>query len=193
MKLTKDYWENRYQNNDFGWDAGAITTPLKDYFDQLPNKELKILIPGAGNSYELEYLLNNGFVNTFVLDFAKTPLQNIKNRLGLLSNNHLIESDFFEHHGQYDLIVEQTFFCALEPQLRKKYDEKMASLLQPSGKIVGLLFQFPLTKVGPPFGGSKEEYISLFEKDFTINILETAYNSIKPRKGNELFFIFTKK
>ncbi|MES2747342.1 MAG: SAM-dependent methyltransferase [Bacteroidota bacterium] len=193
MKLTKDYWENRYQNNDFGWDAGTITTPLKDYFDQLPNKELKILIPGAGNSYELEYLLNKGFTNTFVLDFAKTPLQNIKNRLGLLSNNHLIESDFFEHDGQYDLIVEQTFFCALEPQLRKKYVEKMASLLQLGGKIIGLLFQFPLTEVGPPFGGSKEEYISLFQKDFTITVLETAYNSIKPRKGNELFFIFTKK
>jgi hypothetical protein len=33
----------------------------------------------------------------------------------------------------------------------------------------------------------------LFENDFHIKTLETAYNSIKPRKENELFFIFEKK
>lgn len=193
MKLTKEYWENRYQNNDFGWDTGSITPPLKDYFDQLTNKSIKIVIPGAGNSYEFEYLIANGFENVFVLDFAKNPLENIKKRLGTIDENKLIESDFFEHNDQYDLIVEQTFFCALEPNLREKYVQKTASLLKPNGKIIGLLFQFPLTKIGPPFGGSKEEYSSLFKNDFTINILETAYNSIKPRKENELFFIFTKK
>ena len=69
----------------------------------------------------------------------------------------------------------------------------MKSLLNPKGRIIGLLFQFPLTEAGPPFGGSKEEYISLFEKDFNLKTLETAHNSIKPREGNELFFIFTKK
>jgi len=44
----------------------------------------------------------------------------------------------------------------------------MKELLNPKGKLIGLLFQFPLTEVGPPFGGSKEEYNSLFENDFDI-------------------------
>ena len=69
----------------------------------------------------------------------------------------------------------------------------MQTLLIPNGKIAGLLFQFPLTEVGPPFGGSKEEYVALFQKDFTIKTLEPAINSIKPRLEKELFFIFTKK
>lgn len=69
----------------------------------------------------------------------------------------------------------------------------MKSLLNSNGKIAGLLFQFPLTEVGPPFGGSKDEYLQLFENDFEIKTLETAYNSIKPREEKELFFIFTKK
>lgn len=178
---------------DAGWDAGRITTPLKEYFDQLTDKSLKILIPGGGNSYEFEYLIKNGFENVDVLDFAKSPLENIKSRLPTISDEKLIESDFFEHQNQYDLIVEQTFFCALEPTLRKKYVEKMTSLLKPKGKVIGLLFQFPLTEAGPPFGGSIEEYRMLFQNNFEIKILETAYNSIKPRKENELFFIFTKK
>ena len=134
MELNKTYWENRYKTDDAVWDAGRITTPLKEYFNQLTDKSLKILIPGAGNSYELEYLITNGFENVFVLDFAKSPLENIKKRLPSISNEKLIEADFFEHEGQYDMIVEQTFFCALEPTLRKKYVEKMTSLLKPNGK-----------------------------------------------------------
>ena len=193
MKLNSNYWQNRYQTDQIGWDTGRITTPLKEYFDQIEDKSIRILIPGCGNSYEFEYLLNNGFTNVFVLDYAKAPLENIKKRVPKSKDNQLIYADFFEHQAEYDLIIEQTFFCALDPELRAKYVEKMHSLLSEKGKLVGLLFQFPLTEVGPPFGGSKEAYLKLFSNTFEIKTLETAYNSIKPRKENELFFIFTKK
>jgi SAM-dependent methyltransferase len=193
MQLNKNYWEERYQNNETGWDVGEIATPLKEYIDQLTDKSAKILIPGAGNSYELEYLVSQGFTNVFVLDYAQSPLDNIQKRISTFPKDHLICADFFEHHDTYDLILEQTFFCALDPSLRKDYVQKMHSLLKPNGKIAGLLFQFPLTEVGPPFGGSKVEYVALFEKYFTFKTLETAFNSIKPRLEKELFFIFTKK
>ena len=193
MKLNNAYWENRYFNNETGWDVGKITKPLKEYIDQIEDRSIKILIPGAGNSYEFEYLINNGFENIYVLDFAQSPLDNIKKRIPNCTATQLLKSDFFEHEGSYDLILEQTFFCALDPSLRKEYVQKMQSLLNPNGKLVGLLFQFPLTEVGPPFGGSKEEYELLFTNDFEIKLLETANNSIKARQGNELFFIFIKK
>ena len=89
--------------------------------------------------------------------------------------------------------MEQTFFCALDPVLRKKYVEKMADLLKENGKLAGLLFDFELTAEGPPFGGSSEEYLQLFTHYFTSKKLERCYNSIKPRSGRELFFIFEKK
>lgn len=193
MNLNPKYWQNRYESNDAAWDAGKITTPLKEYIDQIEDKSLKILIPGCGNGYEFEYLTNKGFENSFVVDFAQTPIDNLKKRMPNCNPNQLITSDFFELEGSYDLIIEQTFFCALNPELRAKYVQKMLSLLSPKGKLIGLFFQFPLTEVGPPFGGSKVEYLKLFSTDFEIKTLETAYNSIKPREGNELFFIFTKK
>jgi len=56
-----NYWENRYQNQQTGWDIGEISSPLKAYIDQLEDKSIKILIPGAGNAYEAEYLFLNGF------------------------------------------------------------------------------------------------------------------------------------
>ena len=193
MDLNKDYWENRYTQYDFPWDAGSITTPLKEYFDQIQDKNIRILIPGCGNSYEFEYLVANGFQNVFVLDYAPTPVQNLKNRLPESYHKQILQQDFFEHDTCYDLIIEQTFFCALSPELRSKYIQKMHSLLSKNGKLAGLLFQFSLTAAGPPFGGSKKEYENSFSSLFHINVLETCHNSIKPRQGNELFFIFTKK
>jgi methyl halide transferase len=193
MKLNSDYWNGRYRSDDISWNVGKITTPLKEYIDQVKSQFIRILIPGCGNGYEFEYLTSKGFINSFVLDYAEIPLKNLKNRIHDYSENQFILSDFFEHEGQYDLIIEQTFFCALDPKLRKEYVKKMYDLLIPKGKLIGLLFQFPLTETGPPFGGSKEGYLELFSEYFEIKTLETAYNSIKPRQGNELFFIFTKK
>ena len=193
MNLDQTYWNSRYLNEETGWDVGKPSTPLKEYIDQLANKEIRILIPGAGNGYEFEYLINSGFSNVFVLDYAQTPIKNLKQKLPNIKETHFIHADFFDLNDTYDLIIEQTFFCALDVNLRLKYAEKMHSLLNPNGKLAGLLFQFPLTEVGPPFGGSINEYKELFLQYFTILKLETAYNSIKPRKENELFFIFTKK
>ncbi len=191
--LNKTYWEKRYANQETAWDVGEITPPLQNYLDQLPSKNIKILIPGAGNSYEMDYLHQNGFTNVYVADIAKQPLEQAKKRLTNLANHFFIQDDFFNLNDRFDLILEQTFFCALTPNFRAKYVEKMSQLLTPSGKLVGVLFQFPLTEKGPPFGGSKTEYTALFEPYFKIKTLETAYNSIKPRENNELFFIFEKK
>lgn len=193
MNLNSNYWENRYLNNEIGWDVGTITTPIKEYIDQINNKSIKILIPGCGNSYEFDYLIQKGFTNVFVLDYAESPIENLKGKTHIDVHKNIILQDFFEHEEKYDLIIEQTFFCALSPELRKKYTQKMHSLLREDGKLVGLLFKFPLSEIGPPFGGSKEEYLDLFNNSFNIKTLETAYNSIKPRQENELFFIFTKK
>lgn len=191
--LSPSYWNNRYLNQETGWDIGSVATPLKNYFDQLTNKHIYILIPGAGNAYEAIYLHQHGFTNVHVVDFAQQPLNNIQKQHPTFPKAHLICSDFFEHTEQYDLIVEQTFFCALNPTMRPNYVSHMHQLLKPTGKLVGLLFDDELPGETPPFGGNNTEYKALFENQFTINTMETAYNSIAPRKGRELFISFSPK
>jgi hypothetical protein len=100
---------------------------------------------------------------------------------------------FFQHEGQYDLILEQTFFCAINPALRKDYVAKMKTLLMPEGKLVGVLFDKEFDKEGPPFGGCKCEYEPLFKNDFHFKTFEACYNSAKPREGSELFMIAVRK
>ncbi|WP_266205315.1 methyltransferase domain-containing protein [Pontibacter kalidii] len=181
------YWQQRYQQNQTGWDVGAITPPLKEYFDQLENKALRILIPGCGNAYEAEYLHQNGFTNVYVADVAEAPLQQFQARVPDFPHHHLLHQDFFSLQGPFDLIVEQTFFCALNPRLRAGYARKCAELLQPVGKLMGLLFDTTFEKEGPPFGGSREEYRAYFAPYFDFLQFDTATNSIPPRQGKELF------
>ena len=39
--LNKEYWENRYKSDTANWDIGHISTPIKEYIDQLENKDIK--------------------------------------------------------------------------------------------------------------------------------------------------------
>jgi len=192
QQLDKDYWTKRYREDDAAWDTGSITPPLKAYIDQLKDKNMSILIPGAGNGHEAEYLFSKGFSNVSIIDLSEEPLANFKKRVPGFPSQHLIAGDFFDHESQYDLIIEQTFFCALDPSLRKKYAEKMHALLKPGGRLVGLLFNDKLNDDKPPFGGSKEEYVEYFEKLFRFKTFKPCYNSIKPRAGRELFINFVK-
>lgn len=194
-KLNADYWNQRYLNNQTGWDIGHAAPALVQYAKQLASKDLKILIPGCGNAHEAVALAQLGFTDITLLDFAPLAIQSVQKKiseLNLLHVVHLVCEDFFIHQGRYDIILEQTFFCALNPQLRKDYALKMYDLLKPKGKLAGLLFDFPLTDEGPPFGGSKQEYLNWFEPNFTIQTMEKANNSIEPRAGRELFFILKK-
>lgn len=191
-KFNATYWESKYQNNSTGWDLGQISTPLLTYFETLKNKDIKILIPGGGNGYEAEYLFNSGFKNVFLLDIVAQPLKNFSHRVPQFPKDQLLNIDFFDHNDNYDLIIEQTFFCALDPNLRKRYAKKICELLKDTGRLVGVLFNFPLTDQGPPFGGSLEEYTKTFSKVFDIKIIDRCYNSIPERHGKELFIIFEK-
>lgn len=191
--LSEDYWSSRYQNEMTGWDVGKITTPIKEYADQLQDKSIRILIPGAGNGHEAEYLHNQGFTNVFVCDIVREALDNLMTRCPGFPENHLLHSDFFELQDSFDLILEQTFFCALNPTRRSEYIDKMNRIISPNGKLVGVLFGIVFPFNGPPFGGNIEEYEQLISSKFDIETLAPCYNSIGPRSGNELFFIAKKR
>ncbi|MEJ6675436.1 MAG: methyltransferase domain-containing protein [Flavobacteriales bacterium] len=193
MDLSENAWDNRYLNNDIAWDLGEVSPPLKAYFDQLTNKEIKILIPGGGNSYEAAYLFEKGFENVWVVDLSKTAIANIQRSIPKFPPSQLIQGDFFDMEDSFDFIVEQTFFCAIDPSLRADYVVKMNSLLKPKGTLVGVLFNVPLNKEKPPFGGNKAGYIEQFKRFFEIQKMEACYNSFGNRKGRELFIILGKK
>ena len=142
MELNESYWSTRYQYGQTGWDIGHVSTPIKEYVDQLEDQDISILIPGAGNAYEAEYLWNKGFRNITIIDLSKEPLHNFRKRVPDFNERLLIQGDFFDLTDEFDMVIEQTFFCALNPALRQVYVKKMSQVLRPKGKLVGLLLTF---------------------------------------------------
>jgi len=187
MDFNESYWTDKYKSNQIGWDTGSITTPIKEYIDQLEDKNLRILVPGCGNGHEVKYLHDQGFGNVTVVDISAEPFKTLAPQCTNWSDHSFIVGDFFNHTGSYDLIIEQTFFCALVPGLRQAYADKMHDLLAENGKLSGVFFNIPLGIDNPPFGGHRDEYLEFFQNKFEFNIFDECYNSIKPRAGNELF------
>lgn len=187
LDLDENFWTHRYLQGATGWDIGSVSPPIYQYLCQIENKSIRVLVSGAGNAYEVATAWNLGFQNVFLLDISPVPIQNFLRKHPDFPSSQVFNEDFFLHQGRYDLILEQTFFCALNPELRKAYVEKMHDLLVPGGKLVGVLFnrQFPFQ--GPPFGGSEEEYRELFQKKFELVAFEPCHNSIPQRAGSELW------
>ena len=212
MPPDANFWNEHYLHNTTTWDMGKVSPPLAAYFSQLLNKDCSILIPGCGNSYEAAWLLEHRFTSITLIDISEALTHRLRQVFAGTPDPPLqiITGDFFRLTGQYDLIIEQTFFCALDPSLRESYIDHMHQLLRPGGKLAGLLFDrsfggasslapprsFPLLRSGitggPPFGGHEAEYHKLLEKKFRIKTLAPCYNSIAPRAGSELFFIAEK-
>jgi thiopurine S-methyltransferase len=180
--LSESYWNQRYLDEETGWDIGDASTPLITYTEKIQDRSCKVLIPGAGRAWEFDKLQKQGFKNVFILDWAEEALEAIRKRHPDIGGE-----------GSFDLVLEQTFFCALPPSQRPEYVKQMHQILKPGGYLVGVMFQFPLSAEGPPFGGSKEEYQRLFSPLFDIEIMETCYNSIPPRAGRELFVKMRRK
>lgn len=91
-----EFWQQRYETGSIQWDMGQVSPPLKAYIDQLPAsaKDQAILVPGAGNAYEVGYLHEQGFTNVTLVDFAPAPIDAFAERYPDFPAAHLICADF---------------------------------------------------------------------------------------------------
>lgn len=191
--LDRNYWQAQWEAEQTGWDVGYASPAIAEYADRWPDKNAAVLIPGCGNAYEAEHLLNAGFRNITLLDIAPAVVDRLMKKFEGKSQIKILCEDFFNHQDKYDLILEQTFFCALPPLRRKEYAVKMFELLSENGTLAGLLFDKQFDREGPPFGGCPCEYKPIFEPYFNILLMEPCTNSIEPRKDSEVFFIMKPK
>ena len=193
--LDNSFWNIRYQNNQTGWDLGEISNPIKKWFDNQENKKINTLIPGAGKGHEVKYGFENGFRNIFYMDFSSRAADLFKEICPGFPKDQILIGDFFSLKKPlfFDVIIEQTFFCAIDPVLRPNYVEKTNEILKENGKIIGLLFNREFDTSGPPFGGTEKEYRGLFNSKFNFKKFENSLLSSLPRKEYEFWIELIKK
>jgi len=194
--LSCHYWEARYREKLTGWDVGYASPALTEYAKTAIKMENKILIPGAGYGHEAKFLFREGYRHVYVCEFSESAISDFKMNCPEFPDENIFKVDFFalEKTNLFDVILEQTFFCAIHPELRKKYFEKCHQLLSKGGKLAGVLFNTYFENPGPPFGGTEEEYIKILELNkWKILKWEACRNSIEPRKGREWWMELQKK
>lgn len=186
--LDARYWQSRYLEGNTPWDLGAASPAITAYLSGLQDKSARILIPGAGKAWEALWLLQHGFRQVFICDWAEAAFEEFRQQVPDFPAEHLLVCDFFALDPPYDIIIEQTFVSAIPPVQWKAWAAQCARLLEPGGRVAGLLFASPFTSAGPPFGADREDYLNIFGEELEILRMERTDLSIAPRLGNELFF-----
>ena len=195
-----EFWEERYFTKNTPWDTKTTTPALINSINHSKSKKIAIL--GCGYSKDSLFLAKKGH-RVYPIDFAVKPIEylnNIKIKKGLDTLFPLKENIFNlnkDYSAFFDLVIEYTCFCAIDPQKRRQYVKLVNSILNKSGQFIALFFPTKRREEdidkGPPFYVNLEETLSMFENNFNFLKIDKNPDSIKPRQGFETLIVMDKK
>lgn len=192
----REFWDSRFQLGDTPWDTGlpSQTIVALSLLPEFP-KEGTVLIPGCGNGHEALYFSSKRY-EVSAVDWSATATNEL--RLQARRKNlavEVLQSDFFfipeSWRLTFDVVVEHTFFCAIDPEDRARYVNQILELLKPGGHFIGTFFitqkidQISVfsDSTEPPFWSTTEEIHQLFSPHFEILRLEVSPHTEKRWEG----------
>jgi len=116
-------------------------------------------VPGCGRGYAVASLAQLGgcasVIGLEVSTTAKAACDSYLTEVGAdVAGASCEVGDFFTHQGQYDLVYDCTFLCAIPAERRLEWVAQMAKLLKPgTGELVTLIFPVKEGEPGDPADG----------------------------------------
>ncbi len=184
------FWEQRYRDRQDHWDLGEpAPTFVRLLSSNLAPPRGTVIVPGCGRGYDALLFAKHGY-QVCGFDFAADAITDAT-RLSLRSGESVtfLQLDLFNlptvFDGLFDVVVEHTCFCAIDPARRADYVQIVHRLLKPGGELIAVFFAHPRPG-GPPYRTDRDEIEQLFSPYFQIQELGAAF-SIPKRAGEELF------
>jgi len=186
-------WEDAWREGRTGWDAGCASPTLRRLVAEGSVAPGRALVPGCGAGYDVFALAADDRV-AVGLDLAPTAGERFAalREQQSLSADHaqIVIGDFFGYlpEARFDVIFDYTFLCAIEPDQRQAWAEKMDALLADGGELITLIFpvtDVPMRPGGPPYCMSPELVRELLEPRFAHHVLEPVTESNPGREGKE--------
>jgi SAM-dependent methyltransferase len=155
------FWNQRYATGETPWALKKIPAALRSFLKKT-RKRGKVLIPGCGTDDEVMKAFDDAGFEVTAIDFSPLAIAQAKKALRN-SDGKIIHGDFFKFDFQtrFDLIYERTFLCALHPKKWPRYAKRVAQLLRPRGRLVGIFF-YGTEPEPPPYPISKTQAAELF-------------------------------
>lgn len=191
------FWEGLYQSGQAGWDIGGPAPPLARWLAEpqalAPGSRVAVL--GCGLGHEALLFARAGH-RVAGFDFAPRAVSAARARAAAEGLAVTFEqADIFSlgdrYAGAFDLVVEHTCYCAIDPLRRPEYVGLVHRLLASGGQLVGLFYCHGRPG-GPPFTTCREELERLFGACFSLFRLELAPDSVPSRANQELFALMRK-
>ena len=193
-KLSREYWEQRYQSGDMPWEKGAPSPGLVDFLAVHPDLPRgAVCVPGCGTGHDVREFARAGF-DTFGFDIAPSAIKLAAEKTkaaGLKAKFQLADFLHDEPPQKFDWIFEHTLFCAIKPQERDDYVRAALRWLKPDGQYLAVNYLIP-DKDGPPFGTTRDELWRRFSPHFEL-VEELVPRSYPNRTGLELFLWWRRK
>ncbi len=185
-------WDAIYARGEDRWDIGGPSPPLVAV---LGRGEVappgRALVPGCGHGHDARLLAARGFEAVGV-DFAPRAVREARRgaAAAAVRGVRFERLDLFRlpasYESAFDLVFEQTCFCAVHPGRRDAYARAVHRALRPGGLLLGLFYCIPPGE-GPPFGTTPAEVRHRFVGSglFSLEKARVPAESVPPRQGME--------
>ncbi|KAG0305969.1 hypothetical protein BGZ98_003196 [Dissophora globulifera] len=196
-------WNELWKRDIHPWDQPASSPALVEVIEQKPiaaqiPKSGNVLVPGCGRGVDVFYL-GNEHRKAYGLDISPIVIQQCKDiraEKGISeSQAEFLLGDFFKFQipeGGFQLVYDYTFFCAIQPELRPQWGNRMAELIPKDGVLITLMFPLDNSSTGPPFSVSVEAYHQVLDSNFECLLVDNC-TSVKAREGKEKIGVWRRK
>ncbi|MFC1481482.1 methyltransferase domain-containing protein [Candidatus Neomarinimicrobiota bacterium] len=193
-----DFWDDRYKTHNTGWDLGTPTPIFLSWLAEHPAHNQRVCVLGAGSGYDAIAFARQGYIVTAV-DFAPTATALIQTNADEAEVNiDVITGDLFDlpetHADAFDLVVEYTTYCAIDPGRRDEYIEVVSKLVGAEKRFLALFWPVnKLADTGPPFRVTRSDIEDRFSKYFELESQLMPDNSAEGRQGKEILAEYRRK
>ena len=183
------FWSRLYAEGHDGWEMGRAAPPRERWVAAHPELVAgkRALVVGSGRGHEARLLARAG-AHVVAVDFAPVAVAEAR----ALAAREGVAVDFRERDvfalrldlERYELVLEHTFYCAIDPARREEYLAVVADVMLPGGTFVGLFWEHGRPG-GPPYTTTRAELDARLARHFDLVAYEQPTDSVATRLGQE--------
>jgi thiopurine S-methyltransferase len=191
--MKKDFWLERWKQEEIGFHQNEVNPYLRKYWPELHlAHDSLVFVPLCGKSGDMQWLseqghpvlgveLSNLAVQAFFRENGHLPQHFTYKKFDCYEANNIriLCGDFFDVSkdqlvnvtGVYD----RASLIALPPEMRSSYVRHLVSIVAPATQVLLITVDYPQSEMqGPPFSVSAGEVETLYREHAQVRLLAQA-------------------